>query len=199
MNLKPREKLQKYSTRLLSDHELLQVIIGSGFYYADVKVLARKVLKAFRQTPKPDISELTHIKGVGVAVAAKLLAAHELGVRLAQAAQESSMTTIIKQTRSLSTEEGIVIVYYSLDYRSIIVAKRQIFVSSDDPVFVGDIMRHLILDHAHSLLVATREKAYNYEPLLLTICRQIHDACRMFTIAFNGFVVVSQEGYRKLI
>lgn len=81
--LRPRERLQKLSIEALSDHELLQLMIGSGNRQADVSQLARRVLKLQRSLTHPvSFDALLAIEGLGPALAARVTASFELSRRL---------------------------------------------------------------------------------------------------------------------
>lgn len=81
--LRPRERLQKLSIEALSDHELLQLMIGSGNRQADVGQLARRVLKVQRRLQRPpSFDALVAIEGLGPALAARLTASFEYSRRL---------------------------------------------------------------------------------------------------------------------
>lgn len=82
---RPREKLDRLGAQALGDNELLAVILGHGFRRTSALDLASRVLEAtgglhglIRRTP----TELGYVKGVGLAKAAQMLAAVELGRRV---------------------------------------------------------------------------------------------------------------------
>ena len=76
----PREKLQVQSVASLSDHELIQAIIGSGSRGVSLKAIARRVLKLLKQNTF-DMNTLQRVPGLGAAGAAKVLAGLELAQR----------------------------------------------------------------------------------------------------------------------
>ncbi len=80
--LRPREKMTLRDVTLLSDHELLQVLLGSGHKGMPVTMVARKVLKLLRRTQQlPTIETLREIPGIGIAKASLLAAVFELAKR----------------------------------------------------------------------------------------------------------------------
>jgi len=77
--LRPREKLAASSAQKLTDNELLQALIGSGTKTVNVKLVARSLMKLFRQAD----GELTYaallaVPGLGAAYASRIVAAFEL-------------------------------------------------------------------------------------------------------------------------
>jgi len=82
---RPREKLEKYGTQKMANHELLAVLLGSGIKGLNAIELAKKIIKAIDKTGAEKISLeiLSEEKGLGKAKALQVVAALELGKRLA--------------------------------------------------------------------------------------------------------------------
>ncbi len=80
----PREKLEKYGTKKLTNHELLAILLGSGIKGLNVLQLSKKILIAISKTgvDKITLRELLEIKGLGRAKASQVIAVIELGKRL---------------------------------------------------------------------------------------------------------------------
>jgi len=82
---RPRERLVKFGEQALSAQELLQLILGRGIAGESVAVTAQKLLTQFGSLQKlaeASIEELSQIKGIGLAKAAQIKAAFEIGRRL---------------------------------------------------------------------------------------------------------------------
>jgi DNA repair protein RadC len=82
---RPRERLVKFGEQALSAQELLQLILGRGVAGESVAVTAQKLLAQFGSLQKlaeASIEELSFIKGIGLAKAAQIKAAFEIGRRL---------------------------------------------------------------------------------------------------------------------
>ncbi len=82
---RPRERLVKFGEQALSAQELLQLILGRGVAGESVAVTAQKLLSHFGSLQKlseASIEELSSIKGIGLAKAAQIKAAFEIGRRL---------------------------------------------------------------------------------------------------------------------
>lgn len=84
---RPREKLMHYGSASLSNSELLAILVGSGTQNATALTIANRILSieqdglGFLTDCMPE--ELCMIKGVGRAKACQVLAAIELGKRIA--------------------------------------------------------------------------------------------------------------------
>ncbi len=82
---RPRERLIKFGEQALSAQELLQLILGRGVAGESIAVTAQKLLAQFGSLQKlaeASIEELSSIKGIGLAKAAQIKAAFEIGRRL---------------------------------------------------------------------------------------------------------------------
>ncbi len=83
---RPRERLVEHGERALSAQELLQLILGRGIAGESVAVTAQKLLAQFGSLQKlagASIEELSSVRGIGLAKAAQLKAAFEIGRRVA--------------------------------------------------------------------------------------------------------------------
>jgi len=86
---RPRERMHKHGTRSMSDAELLAILLGSGTEGKNAIELAREMLDDGGGVPmmaRNEVDQLTKTRGVGLAKAARIAAAFELGRR--SAAQE---------------------------------------------------------------------------------------------------------------
>lgn len=88
---RPRERLLRHGTEVLSDAELVALVLGSGLSGENVVDLARRLLEQVGGLPglvRADARSLQRLRGVGVAKAAQLSAAVELGRRVQRLAPE---------------------------------------------------------------------------------------------------------------
>lgn len=85
---RPREKMINNGRHVLSDAELLAILIGSGNINETAVDLGRNLLQFcdgdLNRLGRLQLAELTKIKGIGPSKAAKLMAALELGRRRAE-------------------------------------------------------------------------------------------------------------------
>lgn len=82
---RPRERLLRFGARTLANRDLLALLLGTGTRSVSALGLADRLLAEFgslRGVMTASVEELTGLRGVGVAKAAQLLAAYELGRRL---------------------------------------------------------------------------------------------------------------------
>jgi DNA repair protein RadC len=81
---RPREKLERAGTHALGDNELLAVLIGHGTAGASALAIANRVLataQGVHGLTRVHRDEIAAVPGVGLAIAARIQAAIELGRR----------------------------------------------------------------------------------------------------------------------
>ncbi|QBA64881.1 RadC family protein [Muriicola soli] len=82
---KPREKLRQKGRAVLTDAELLAIVIGSGSREDSALSLAKKILRSsngnLNQLGKMSIAQMMKFKGIGEAKAVTIAAALEIGRR----------------------------------------------------------------------------------------------------------------------
>ena len=85
---RPRERLRKYGPETLKDSELLALILKSGFKGTTAIQLGEQILMTFegdlKRMADNSPKQFEKIKGIGEAKAAQIIAAFELGKRLAR-------------------------------------------------------------------------------------------------------------------
>lgn len=85
---RPRERMQRYGAQMLSDAELLAVLIRTGTPSESALVLSQRILKGngaksgLRFVADSSIEELSEIRGIGIAKSVQIKAAVELGRRI---------------------------------------------------------------------------------------------------------------------
>jgi len=81
---RPREKLEKYGVKKLTEFELLAILLGSGIEGLNVIQLSKKILDTIQKIgiKKITLEDLLKTKGLGKAKASQILATVELGQRL---------------------------------------------------------------------------------------------------------------------
>ncbi len=82
----PREKFLKGGINILSDIELVEILVGSGIKGRDFKQISRSVMNLVKDSIKQNtplsIQELLKIEGVGSVLAMRIISGIELGRRI---------------------------------------------------------------------------------------------------------------------
>jgi DNA repair protein RadC len=98
---RPREKLERLGPSALGDNELLAIVLGHGRVHASALDLANSLLAGggLRTLVRTGHGELQRLPGIGVARAAQVLAAIELGRR--------SITRVVEDRPQLRTPKSV--------------------------------------------------------------------------------------------
>ena len=100
---RPREKMMAHGARVLTDAELLAILIGSGSQDETAVELMRRVLSAcnnnLNELAKLSLEQLCRFKGIGPAKAVTVMAACELGHRRKLAEVEERL--VVRTARDL--------------------------------------------------------------------------------------------------
>lgn len=89
---RPRERLARHGAEALSNRELMALLVGSGSRRASALDVAEDLLKdGLRTLAGCSLGELESTQGIGRARGARILAALELGARLASEGRDSRL------------------------------------------------------------------------------------------------------------
>ncbi|MEK5487692.1 DNA repair protein RadC [Lysinibacillus sp. FSL M8-0355] len=165
MEDRPRERLLRQGAESLSNQELLAILLRTGTKEESVLALANRVLNVFERLhhlKHATIEEMVAIKGIGEVKAIQLLAAIELGRRLAQKQNIEKFTIrspqdaaayLMPDMTSLNQEHFVVLF---LNIKNQIIHKQTIFIGSLNASIVHprDIFREAVKRSAASIICA---------------------------------------------
>nr|WP_319005005.1 DNA repair protein RadC [Mesobacillus jeotgali] len=138
-NERPRERFVQNGPQSLSNHELLALLLGTGSREESVLQLANRMLAQFEGLgllKDATLEELTQIKGIGKAKAIHVLAAVEIGRRIANhtlderyviRSPEDGAKYLMNDMRFL-TQEHFVCLY--LNTKNQVIHRQTIFIGS---------------------------------------------------------------------
>lgn len=136
---RPRERLIQQGAQSLSNQELIAILLRTGTREESVLHLANRVLTYFDQLHElkhATIEEVVSIKGIGEVKATQLLAAIELGRRLAQKpvntkftirSPHDAATYLMPDMTSLQQEHFVVLF---LNVKNQVIHRQTIFIGS---------------------------------------------------------------------
>ena len=206
---RPREKLERFGPQVLSDAELLAILVGSGSTKEDAVSLMKRILadcnNNLNQLGKLTIRDLCRYNGVGPAKAITILAACELGKRRQQASPEErpdlgSATRIYNhlhpQLQDLDVEEFWLLLM-NQNFRLI----KQVRIShggiTETTVDIRIIMREAILANTTILAVCHNHPSGNLSPSRAddALTKSIKQACNLMRIHFMDHVIITDGQY----
>lgn len=160
---RPRERLIRQGATSLSNQELIAILLGTGTKKESVLAVANRVLLNFEKLHNlkhATLEEITDIKGIGDAKAVLLLAAIELGRRLASKDLEERFTirspedaaSFLMQDMTSLQQEHFVCLF--LNVKNQVLHKQTIFVGSLNASIVHprEIFREAVKRSAASII-----------------------------------------------
>ncbi len=199
---RPREKLQAKGVAALSDFELLEVLIGSGTAGADVGYIARQVQKLLQKGADSVTYEtLTHIKGVSVATAGKLMASLELARRhlVRDVTPLLTQQDILARLADLRTKQQEHFICLSLDGGQRLIAQRTITVGTLESVMAHprEVFADAIADRAASVVVAHNHPSGDPKPSPkdISLTQQLAAAGQLLGITLRDHIIVTKNDH----
>jgi DNA repair protein RadC len=206
---RPREKLRAKGVKILSDTELLAILIQQGTRNRTAVDLARDVLSASKQNLKElgrlSMADLLKINGIGEAKAMIILAALELG-RRRQAAQNlekpvvqgaASVASFLQTLLQDHDHEVFIVLYLN---RANKINHYEIISSGGMSGTVADprvILRRALEEKAVGIILCHNHPSGSLRPSHADreLTLKIREAARYFDILVLDHIIVSHEGF----
>ncbi|MGK6350926.1 RadC family protein [Parapedobacter sp. DT-150] len=206
---RPREKLQQQGRRILTDAELLAILIGSGSKGESAVELCRRILhdhdNDLNRLSRLSVSELSRYRGIGAAKAISIVAALEMGRR--RKARKERARPILNCSKRVY--EYMKHLYEDLPYEEFwvvflsgsckVITKTLVGKGGNDftPVDIKQILR-LALEHGATSLVLTHNHpsgtmAASKADIQLT--KKLTEAAKLFDFFINDHVIFTNTGY----
>ena len=207
---RPRERLLKFGEQALSAQELIQLILGRGIAGESVAVTAQKLLAQFGSLQKlseASIEELSSIKGIGLAKAAQIKAAVEVGRRL------STQTPAYKKKELLNPEKVARLVrsklkdyskehFYliALDSRNWSIHEVSLGTLNASIVHPREAFTEAIKSKALSVIIAHNHPSGDPEPSQddLEITKRLVEAGKVLDIEVLDHIIVTKETFLSM-
>ena len=206
---RPREKLERLGPSVLSDAELLAILIGSGNDEETAVGLMHRILadcnNSLNALGKMSIAQLCSYKGIGTAKADAILAACEIGKRRHRetpeerpriATADAVYELLIDDVRDLSTEEAWIVL---LNNRYRLIRKMRISTGglSETAVDVRVIIREALLHNAAIIVLAHNHPSGGVRPSRQddSITEALNKACSTMRILLADHVILTDGAY----
>lgn len=199
----PREKLEKYGTRRLADHELLAIVLGSGTKGLNVVALAKRVLKRLRSGDRT-LDGLLAEKGLGKAKALQIIATVELGRRLQENGKQEILSAedVWKQCADIRESKREHFVAFYLDTQGRVIERRVVSIGTLDASLVHprEVFEPAVTLHAASVIVAHNHPSGNLEPSEedIEVTHRLVHAGKILGIGLSDHVVVMRDGWNSI-
>jgi DNA repair protein RadC len=208
---RPRERLARHGAKALRDAELIAIVLRSGVRGASAIQMADSLLSEMDGWPglqQLPYETLCRRRGIGPAKAAQLMAAVEIGRRMAEAAPleretvqspEDVYRRMKYEMQALEQEHLRVLL---LDTRNRVIREVEVYVGSLNTslVRIGELFRDAIQRGAASMIVVHNHPSGDPTPSPedASVTRALVQAGRLLDIEVLDHVVIGRGGFTSL-
>lgn len=208
---RPRERLRSLGAQALSNAELLAVLLGSGVSGLNAVELAQELLSEYQGLTglhAADFDQLTATRGIGQAKAAQLIAAVEMGRRLAASgpnespviqSPEQAAELLIYEMGALQQEYLRVLI---LDTRNRLQKIVEVYHGSlnSSLIRIGEVFRDAVRINAASIIVAHNHPSGDPAPSPedIAVTRAIVEAGRLLDIEVLDHLIIGKGRFLSL-
>jgi len=208
---RPRERLVKFGEQALSAQELLQLILGRGIAGESVAVTAQKLLSEFgslQRLAEASIEELSSIKGIGLAKAAQIKAACEIGRRITTQAPsykskeltdpEKVFKLMRSKIKDYSKEHFYMI---ALNTRNWSVSEVSIGTLDSSLVHPREVFSEAIKSKAASVIFVHNHPSGSTDPSQedLELTKRLVEAGKLLGIEVIDHIIVTAKDFRSIL
>ena len=204
---RPREKLVEKGSEALSDHELLAIILRSGYKGKSAVDIAKRILKTtgLKELSKKSLQELQKIKGIGITGASILVASLELSKRIDQEepmVEIKSPNDVLKVVSDLRNKKREYMVALYLNARSELINKRVVSIGTltESLVHPREVFAPAIKSHAVNVVLAHNHPSGSAEPSDedVAVTQNLKEAGEILGIKVVDHIIVSKNGFVSL-
>lgn len=209
---RPRERLQKLGAEALSAQEILALVLGRGIAGESVMVTAQRLLSRFgslKGVGTASLEELSQIRGIGLAKAAQIKAACELGCRLdghsgveagtPVKTPEDVMALVGIRLKGKKKEYSLALL---LDTRGQLIKVAEISVGSLDSSIVHprEVFKEAVAASAASIIFVHNHPSGNCEasPEDIGLTRRLAEAGKLMGIDVLDHVIIGDDSFLSL-
>ncbi|WP_270179451.1 RadC family protein [Alkalihalobacillus sp. CinArs1] len=208
---RPRERLIKGGSEVLSNQELLAIVLRTGTKQESVLELSHRIIQHFeglRLLKDASIEELTSLNGVGPAKAVQLMAAIELGRRVSRLQQEERYTVrspedganyVMEDMRFLS-QEHFVCLY--LNTKNQVLHRKTVFVGSLNASIVHprEVFREAFRRSAASLICFHNHPSGDPTPSRedIEVTKRLAECGKMIGIDVLDHIIIGDQKFISL-
>lgn len=201
---RPREKLFEKGADALKDHELLGILLRSGYKGKSALEIARRILQTKKLKELTDLSptELAKIKGVGKSRAAVIIAALVLSKRTLSNEENIAIKTpadVVKLVNSLAAKKQEHLVALYLDGRNRIVKQQTISVGTltANLVHPREVFAPALKNYAAQVIVVHNHPSGDSQPSNedIKITQRLIEAGKILGIKLVDHIIVARDGF----
>ncbi len=211
LSSRPRERLKKYGSNVLSDEELIAILLRTGTKDNNAKSLAESILQKvggvtnFNTT---SLNDLSKIKGVGEVKAITILAALELGKRALKLnsnhikiMSNKSVYDLFKYDFINVFQEKFIALF--LDIKNNLITYETIFIGtlSNAPIHPREIFKAAIKNSASKIIILHNHPTGNSEPSNadINLTKKLTEIGELMGIPIIDHIIIGYHNYYSFI
>ncbi|KKP42942.1 MAG: repair protein RadC, DNA repair protein RadC protein [candidate division WS6 bacterium GW2011_GWC1_33_20] len=208
----PREKLLKRGISVLSDIELVEILVGSGFRGRDFKQISRSVMrvvkKFVRNKQSLDIKDLVKISGIGEVVSMRIVAGIELGRRMYGLFDEDILKitdsegaySLLKDMGSLQRERVDIV---CLNSRFEYICRESIALGSLNCANLSprEVIYTAVINNSAFVILAHNHPSGDSTPSVedVTLTKRIQESLDLVGIQLLDHIVIAKKSFNSVI
>ncbi len=206
---RPREKLLEKGRQVLTEAELIAILIGSGSRDETAVELSKRILASvgnnLNDLGKLNVKDLTRFKGIGEAKAISIMAAMELGRRrkgaeIVKRDKISSSKDVYEIMRSVLTDLPHEEFWVLLLNRANLVIKKELISRGGVAGTVVDtkiVFKTAIENYASSIIICHNHPSGNLKPSEadIRITKNIKEAGKLMEIQLLDHLILAESGF----
>jgi DNA repair protein RadC len=212
---RPREKLLRHGSAVLSDAELLALLLGSGaathFGTHSAVALGRSLIAnwcSLYELSATDVRQLMHVQGIGPAKAARLDAAFEIGRRIESFRGPDKIR--IEAPADLAAIYGPFMRALPREVFRVVLLNTSNFIIKDEIISEGglaasiveprSVFRTAVLENAAAIVCLHNHPSGNLEPSRedIIVTQQLVEGGRIMGIPVCDHIIIAGRGYTSL-
>ena len=204
---RPREKIVLRGVSALSDHELIEAIIGRGTKRRDVREIAKEIDAILREQ-RPDVrfEDLITIEGVGSTKASQMIACFELGRRyfttISDGHKIARPEDILPLVAHLKDKKQEYFICITLNGAGEVLGNRIVTVGllNHSLVHPREVFADAITDRAASIICVHNHPSGSLEPSSqdIAITAQLRDAGSLVGIQLIDHIIIAKSGHLSM-
>lgn len=204
---RPREKLIKHGPKILTNSELLAIILGTGNKQENVLSLSNKILRKYnlKSLSRASITKLSKEVGIGKAKSCQISACFELGKRISSFKENKKLKIrnakeIVKlfgSEMSSLKQENLKVIF--LDSRNKIIKDDIIFIGSFNESIINhrEIFKIALEENANSIILIHNHPSGDPNPSMSDIeaTQEILRAAEILKIPVMDHIIIGDQKY----
>lgn len=202
---RPRERLKKYGARVLSDEELIAILLRTGTKQISVKDLSIEIRKEINDYNDLTINSLQSIKGIGEVKAITLIAAIEFGKRINEIKDDKTIKITkaeniydyFKDFLKNEKQENLIVVF--LDTKNKIICYKRLFIGTVNMSICHprEVFKEAVKNSAVKIILVHNHPSGDATPSLadLKFTKQVLKCGQMMDIPLLDHIIIGRERY----